>query len=176
MYFKKVKNPKNLVKENLGDEALDFVLNNIEAVIVRDDGASLEEIYAEVTIRALEFGFLHKLGKDYEDLTPLINTHFELDEASGKYHIKNGQKLKSHSISLEDRTKYFLLSYLRGAQRQNKSASFDDICLEIIPLLKNGISPNKELIREILEQIAVPNKENGQWRLKSQEPNLFEGL
>mgnify|MGYP003376773207 FL=1 len=147
IYFKKVKNPKTLTKENLGDDVITLVLNHAEALIARDDGATLEEIHAEITIKGLELGFLHKLGKDYADLTPLINANFDLDEKSGKYHIRRGQKFKSHTIPLELRTKYFLLSYLRGAKRQGKRAYFDDICLEIIPLLKNGVAPSNELIR-----------------------------
>lgn len=169
IYFKKVQSPKALMKANFGDDLLSFILNHAEALIVRDDGASLEEIYSEITIKGLELGFLHELGKKYADLTPLINQHFDLDETSGKYHIKKGQKFKSHEIPLEKRARYFLLSYLRGVERQGKKAYFDDICLEIIPLLKNGVSPDKALIREILEQIAVPNSTTGEWRLKDKK-------
>ncbi|MCX2751139.1 hypothetical protein OQH60_03410 [Campylobacter sp. MIT 21-1685] len=171
LYFKKVQNPKTLAKEHLGDDITALALNHVEALIARDDGATLEEIHAEITIKGLGLGFLHKL--DYADLTLLINANFDLDETSGKYHIQRGQKFKSHVIPLELRTKYFLLSYLRGAKRQGKKAYFDDICLEIIPLLKNGVSPSKELIKEVLESIAIPIKENGEWILKGEDVGLF---
>ncbi|WP_066387046.1 DNA methyltransferase [Helicobacter himalayensis] len=176
IYFKKVQNPKTLAKEHLGDDITALVLNHAEALIARDDGATLEEIHAEITIKGLELGFLHSLSKDYADLTPLITANFDLDATSGKYHIKKGQKFKSNAIPLELRTKYFLLSYLRGAKRQGKKAYFDDICLEIIPLLKNGVSPSKELIREILEDIAMPNYTTGEWRLKEKTHTLFDDL
>lgn len=166
---KPILNPKTLAKEHLGDDVIALVLNHAEALIAKDNGASLEEIHNEITIKGLELGFLHQLGKDYADLTPLINIHFDLDEESGKYHIKKGQKFKSHAIPLELRTRYFLLSYLRGAKRQGKKAYFDDICLEIIPLLKNGVSPSKDFIREILSEIATPNKETGEWKLKGKK-------
>ncbi|MGI0406763.1 DNA methyltransferase [Helicobacter himalayensis] len=176
IYFKKVQNPKTLAKESLGDDITALVLNHAEALIARDDGATLEEIHAEITIKGLELGFLHSLSKDYADLTPLITANFDLDATSGKYHIKKGQKFKSNAIPLELRTKYFLLSYLRGAERQGKKAYFDDICLEIIPLLKNGVSPSEELIREILEDIAMPNYITGEWKLKEKEHTLFDNL
>lgn len=176
IYFKKVQNPKTLAKESLGDDITSLVLNHAEALIARDDGATLEEIHAEITIKGLELGFLHSLSKDYADLTPLINTNFDLDETSGKYHIKKGQKFKSHAIPLELRAKYFLLSYLRGAERQGKKAYFDDICLEIIPLLKNGVSPSEALIKEILESIATPMQESGEWVLKGQKIGLFDEI
>ncbi|STQ85734.1 DNA methylase [Helicobacter muridarum] len=173
IYFKKVQSPKALIKEHLDDDITALVLNHAEALIARDDGATLEEIHAEITIKGLELGFLHQLGKDYADLTPLINANFDLDEVSGKYHIKKGQKFKSHAIPLERRTKYFLLSYLRGAKRQGKKAYFDDICLSVIPLLKNGVSPSKELIKEILESIAIPMHKSGEWVLKGEDIGLF---
>nr|WP_283249659.1 DNA methyltransferase [Helicobacter turcicus] len=169
IYFKKVQNPKTLAKESLGGDITALVLNHAEALIARDDGATMEEIHAEITIKGLELGFLHELGEDYTDLRPLINSNFDLDETNGKYHIKKGQKFKSHAIPLELRTKYFLLSYLRGAKRQNKKAYFDDICLEIIPLLKNGVSPSEALIKEVLDQIAIANKDTGEWRLKDKK-------
>lgn len=144
LYFRKVRNPKALIKEKVGD-TLGLVLNNIEALIARDDGATLEEIYADLQIRGLELGFYHELGKMYNDLTPLINENFDFDKTSGKYHIKKGEKFKSHFIDIKTRTRYFVLSFLRGCERQNRRVTLDDITLEVIPLLKNGITPEKKL-------------------------------
>ena len=110
----------------------------------------------------------------YKDLTPLINQHFDLDSTSGKYHIKQGQRFKSHFIDIKTRARYFVLSFLRGCERQNRRVTFDDICLEVIPLLKNGIIPENTLISDILEDIAIPNKETGEWRLKSKDAKLFD--
>ncbi|AWI34488.1 DNA methyltransferase [Helicobacter apodemus] len=169
MYFKKVDNPKARIKEDLGDDVIVFALNHAEAIIVRDNGATLDDIHAEITIKGMELGFLHELGDECTDLAVLLNQHFDLDKTSGKYHIKKGEKFKSHKISLEKRARYFLVSYLCGAERQGKKAYFDDICLEIIPLLKNGVSPSDELIKEILEDIATPNYETGEWRLKDKK-------
>lgn len=175
LYFRKVRNPKALIKEKVGD-TLGLVLNNIEALIARDDGATLEEIYADLQIRGLELGFYHELGKMYNDLTPLINENFDFDKTSGKYHIKKGEKFKSHFIDIKTRTRYFVLSFLRGCERQNRRVTLDDITLEVIPLLKNGITPEKKLISDILKEIAVPNKETGEWRLKPKEASLFDDL
>lgn len=173
MYFKKVENPKARVKENLGGDTYALMLNNIEALIARDDGATLEEIYGELTIKGLELGFLHEIGKNWQDLTPIINQNFDFDEISKKYHIKKREAFKSHNIPLAVRTKYFIISFLRGCERQGKKANFDDICLEVIPLTKNGITASKESILEILNEIALKDS-NGTWRIKkSGEQELF---
>ncbi len=152
MYFKKVDNPKARIKEDFSDDVIAFVLN-----------------HAEITIKGMELGFLHELGDECTDLAVLLNQHFDLDKTSGKYHIKKGEKFKSHKIPLEKRARYFLVSYLCGVERQGKKAYFDDTCLEIIPLLKNGVSPSDELIKEVLEDIATPNYEIGEWRLKDKK-------
>ena len=62
---------------------------------------------------------------------------------------------------------------MREAKSQGKKAYFDDICLEIIPLLKNGVSPSKESIKEVLESIAIPMQKSGEWVLKGENVGLF---
>ena len=176
LHFKKVNNPKARIKDNLeNSDTFELVFNNIEALIARDNGATLEEINSELQTRGLELGFLHELGKMFKDLTAIINQNFDYDSASGKYHIRQGEKFKSQ-IDIKVRAKYFILSFLRGAERRNEKSDFDDICLEVIPLLKNGVTPEKKLIREILEEVAIPNKKTGAWRLKTSEPKLFDDI
>lgn len=174
LHFKKVDNPKTRIKNKVGD-TFELVLNNVEALIARDNGATLEEINSELETRGLELGFLHELGEMFKDLTAFINQNFDYDSSSGKYHIRQGQKFKSQ-IDIKVRAKYFILSFLRGAERRNEKSTFDDICLEVIPLLKNGITPDKEYIKDILEEVAIPNKTTGEWKLKTSEPKLFDDI
>ncbi len=174
LHFKKVNNPKTRIKDKVGD-TFELVLNNIEALIARDNGATLEEINSELQTRGLELGFLHELSKMFKDLTAFINQNFDYDNSSGKYHIRQGQKFKS-KIDIKVRAKYFILSFLRGAERRNEKSTFDDICLEVIPLLKNGITPDKKDIKEILEEVAIPNKTTGEWKLKTSDPKLFDDI
>ncbi|MDL0146766.1 hypothetical protein NYG95_03795 [Campylobacter felis] len=172
MYFRKVKNPKSAAQEALDEDILIAILKHIEKTIIEHHGADLEMIYGEINIEALEKGFLHQLAKEYADLTPIINENFDYDEKSGKYHIKKNQKLKNHSIKPEKRGYYFILSYLRAAKRQNKSVSFDDICLECIPLMQNGVTPSKDMIRDILEKIAI-KYDDDKWVLGDENATLF---
>lgn len=45
---------------------------------------------------------------------------YDYDQETQKYHIKKGEKIKSHNIAIETRAKYFIISFLKQAQRQNK--------------------------------------------------------
>ena len=63
------------------------------------------------------------------------------------------------------RIRYYLISYLRRMEREGKYPHFDDIVLSILPLLKNGMTPENQTILGILEDIAEHTGED-RWRLK----------
>lgn len=43
-------------------------------------------------------------------------------------------------------------------------------------LLKNGVQANNKLVREILSELAIENKETNEWRLKPKEASLFDNF
>ena len=56
---------------------------------------------------------------------------------------------------------------------QKKIPHFDDIVLYIIPLLKNGITPEKQTVLNVLQDIAERVGEDS-WQLKKEgQMNLF---
>ncbi|HNI98922.1 MAG TPA: DNA methyltransferase, partial [Leptospiraceae bacterium] len=56
--FKKKNNPKAIMRAHLGMDIGDIVIQTIEGIIARNNGASLEEINDELIIKGLELGFL----------------------------------------------------------------------------------------------------------------------
>ena len=61
-------------------------------------------------------------------------------------------------------------------EREKKTAHFDDIVLYILPLLKNGITPERQTVLNVLEDIADRVGEDS-WELKKQgQQNLFLSL
>lgn len=176
LHFKKVDNPKTRAREVLGDLSYDMVLNDIEATIVKYNGATIEEIYGDLTKRGLENGYLHLLAKMGDNFLIFVNQNFEYNMQDKKYRIKSGTKFKGSSVPLEDRTRYFVVSYLGRCEIEGRKAIFDEICLEVLPLLKNGVTPDNRFIKEILEEVATLNKKTGAWRLKTSEPKLFDDI
>ncbi len=112
----------------------------------------------------MELGFLDLMKKEYSDLTPILFENFDYAEATEKFTIKKNAKFRTH-IDLNLRVRYYVLSYLTRMEHQGKNASFDDIVLHIIPLLRNGITPEKQTILNVLESIGE-HVGNGHWRLK----------
>lgn len=166
--FRKTHNPKAIMKAHLGIDFATIVLETIESVIARYDGATIEQINDELIIRGLELGFLDLLKKEYSDLTPVLISNFDYDLVQKKFFIQKNKKFKTH-VDLRLRIRYYLLSYLRRIElAREQPPSFDQICLDIMPLLKNGVTPENQTILSVLEAIAEPTG-TGLWRLRGAE-------
>jgi 16S rRNA G966 N2-methylase RsmD len=151
--FRKVRNPKTIGKIALGAPVMDVVMETIESVIAMHHGATLEQINDELVIRGLELGFLDILAKEYADLTPLLVESFEFDDKTKTYNLRKNKKFKTH-IPLELRVRYFVVSYVRRMEHLNRNPTFDEIILNIMPLLRNGITPEHQTILNVLESVA----------------------
>jgi 16S rRNA G966 N2-methylase RsmD len=171
--FRKVQNPKAIMKVNLGADIAGIVLETIESVIAYHTGATLEQINDELVLKGLELGFLDILSNEYSDLSPVLKSNFEYETASQKFFLKKETKFKAH-IDEKVRVRYFLLSYLRRMQLQKQDSTFDDIIFGIMPLLRNGTTPANQTILGVLEEIAQ-HVGNGRWRLAdgSDQKQLF---
>jgi len=151
--FRKVRNPKAILKANLGMGIAEIVMQTIEGIIAKNNGATLEQINDELIIKGLELGFLDLLKKEYTDLTPILLSSFDYDDETELFTIQKNSKFMTH-IDVRLRIRYYLLSYLRRMERENKASTFNEIILEIMPLLKNGTTPEKQTILGVLEHIA----------------------
>ena len=171
--FRKVKNPKAILKANLGMDIAEIVIQTIEGIIAKNNGATLEQINDELIIKGLELGFLDLLKKEYTDLTPILLDNFDYNEETEVFTIKKDTKFRTH-IDVRLRIKYYLLSYLRRMERENKTPTFDEIILDILPLLKNGTTPESQTVLGVLEHIAERVGKDS-WRLKREgQKTLFD--
>lgn len=169
--FKKVRNPKAIMRANMGMDIAEIVMQTIEGIIAKNNGATLEQINDELIIKGLELGFLDLLKKQYSDLTPLLLNSFDYDENSELFTIRQNRKFTTN-IDVKLRIKYYLLSYLRRMDRENKTSTFDEIIMNILPLLKNGTTPENQTILSVLEDIAE-RVGHDSWRL-SRQRTLFD--
>ncbi len=162
--FRKVPKPKAIMKAALGMNIAEIIIQTTEGVIAQNNGATLEQINDELIIKGLELGFLDLLKKEYSDLTPFLLETFDYDKQTELFTIQNNQKFKTY-IDLDLRVRYYLISYLRRMERERKESSFDEIVLHILPLLKNGITPEAQTILKVLEDVAERVGEDA-WQLK----------
>jgi hypothetical protein len=172
--FRKVKNPRTIGRIALGAPIMDIIMETIESVIAQHHGATLEQINDELVIRGLELGFLDILAREYTDLTPLLMEAFAFDAKTETYNLRKNTTFKTH-VPLELRVRYFVISYMKRMEHTRHNPSFDDIVLNIMPLLKNGVTPEHQTILSVLEKIAERVGAD-QWRLQKggqQELLLF---
>lgn len=163
--FRKVKNPRAILKANLGMDIIEIMVQTIEGIIAKNDGATLEQINDELILKGLELGFLDLLKKEYADLTPLLIDNFDYEEETERYKIKVNSKFRTN-VDEKLRVRYYLYSFLTRKQKENYNPTFDEIVLYIMPLLKNGITPEKQTILKVLEDIAEHIGQQ-RWHLKT---------
>jgi len=169
--FRKVKSPKAIMRANLGIDISQIIIQTIEGIIAKNHGATLEQINDELIIKGLELGFLDLLKKEYADLTPLLRANFDYNKEEEKFTIKEEAKFKTH-IDVRLRVRYYLISYLTRMEKQGVNPSFDDIITYILPLLRNGITPEEQTILNVLEDIAI-HVGDGCWKLKKEGQMRF---
>jgi 16S rRNA G966 N2-methylase RsmD len=162
--FKKVRKPKFIMKAALGMNIGEIVLQTVEGLIAKENGATLEQINDELIIKGLELGFLDLLKKEYSDLTPFLLDTFDYNETTELFTIRKNTKFKTH-VDVHLRIRYYLISFLRRMELEQKVPTFDEIIYQIIPLLKNGTTPENQTVLGVLEDIAERVGNNG-WRLK----------
>lgn len=164
IYFKKVDSPKARAKNEVGFDVMERMIADIEAIIIENKGATLEEIWNDLIIIAMDNGYLDLIAGKFETFIPAINERFEKD-SEGKYHLQENYAPTNHGIPLEKRVGYLAESMLKRAEK-GKGVSFDDIVLQVIPLSKNGIQANKKMVKDVLEEIAICDSKSGEWKLK----------
>ncbi|MDR1964728.1 MAG: type I restriction enzyme HsdR N-terminal domain-containing protein [Planctomycetaceae bacterium] len=94
--FRKVRNPRTLLKANLGIDINEIIIQTVEGLIARKEGATLEQINDEMITKAMELGFLDILAKEYKDITDFLSKHFSYDYEKQVYFIPQGKPFKSH--------------------------------------------------------------------------------
>jgi DNA modification methylase len=169
--FRKVRKPRAILRANLGMNIAEIVMQTIEGVIAKNNGATLEQINDELIIKGLELGFLDLLKKEYKDLTYLLLDNYDFDEESEIYTIKKGGRFLSQ-LDVRLRIRFYVISYLRRMEREKKNPSFDEIVLHILPLLKNGVTPENQTILKVLEDVAEHVGDES-WRLSQENQQTF---
>ncbi|MDR1866182.1 MAG: type I restriction enzyme HsdR N-terminal domain-containing protein [Bacteroidales bacterium] len=173
--FRKVRHPKVIMKANLGMDISEIVMQTVEGVIAKNHGATLEQINDELIIKGLELGFLDLLKKEYSDLTPILLNRFDYNEETETFGIRKNTQFKTH-IDVRLRIKYYLISYLRRMEREHKTPHADEIVLTLLPLLRNGVTPENRTVLSVLEHVGERAGDGG-WRLRQTGQlslNLFE--
>ena len=168
IYFKKVDNAKARVKVEVGIDIMEQMFKDIEAIIVDSNGANLNVIWNSLIQKAVEGHYIDKIADKFENFIPAINERFECDK-KGKYHLRENASFSNFKIPLEKRVEYLIRAILGRASEQNKGVKFNEIVLKVIPLSSNGVQASNKLIKEILSEIAITDKDTGEWKLKDEK-------
>lgn len=161
--FRKVRNPRTIAISRVGTDIVQLIKEVAELTIVKNSGASTEDIYNALIPKLLENGLLNQVKKQIDDITPLLKQEFNFSDLDYQWRIKPNTRIGCF-IPLEDRIRFYLLDYLQSKERENKSATFDEIVFNVMPNLINGQTPANQTILNVLDQIAY-SPDGKHWRL-----------
>jgi len=167
--FRKVRNPRTIAISKVGTDVVQLIKQVAELQIVKDSGASTEDIYSALIPKLLENGLLSQVKNQLDDITPLLREEFYFSDLDNLWKIRPNTKIGCF-IPLEDRIRFYLLDYLQMIEREGRSATFDQIIFNVMPNLINGQTPPTQTILNVLEQIAF-SSDTKHWKL-----GKFEGI
>ncbi len=74
--FRKVRNPRTIAITKVGTDVVQLIKQVAELQIVKNSGASTEEIYNALIPKLLENGLLSQVKNQLDDITPLLREEF----------------------------------------------------------------------------------------------------
>ena len=152
--FRKRKSGKNIVGISSSLNPTQYVLNSAELTIVSNGGqATLEEIMQDLIPKLWESGLLGAVSNEIDDITEILKDNFDYQKKENIWSVKRKAKLGCH-IPLVARIKFYLLSCMNKARAENRKITIDEIIMEVMPFLRNGITPsNQDIIGELKKHL-----------------------
>lgn len=161
--FIKKRTSKAIAISRVGTNVVQLIKEVAELTIVKNSGASTEDIYNALIPKLLENGLLSQVKKQIDDITPLLKQEFNFSDLDNQWRIRPNTKIGCF-IPLEDRIRFYLLDYLQSVEREDRVVTFDEIIFNVMPNLINGQTPANQTILNVLEQIAY-SPDGQHWRL-----------
>ena len=164
--FRKRKNLIVQVKLKLDRDIIDIVKQTVELIIINNNGeATTEEVNDGVITELLSNGYFQEISEKVSDYGEFLKEYFDYDIDKNVWKIKPKTKLGSH-IPLDKRIQFYLQSSFHKPNRLQRQLTIDDIVAEVIPYLRNGITPPHQNLFSELEKIAY-SPDGLHWQLNA---------
>lgn len=152
--FRKRSSPIVQVKSKLDRDVIDIIKQTVELTIINNSGAATtEEVNDGVITELLSSGYLQEVTEKVSDFGEILKEYFDYDTDLNVWKIKAKTKLGSH-IPLDKRIQFYLKSAFNKAKRLNQQLTIDELVPEVMPFLRNGLTPRNQDILSELEKIA----------------------
>ena len=170
--FRKVRNPRTIAISKVGTDVVQLIKEVSELVIVKNSGASTEDIYNALIPKLLENGLLGQVKKQLDDITPILKQEFIFSDLDNLWRIRPNTKIGCF-IPLNDRIRFYLTDYLQLMEREGRQVPFDQIIFNVMPNLINGQTPASQTILNVLEAIAF-SPDGKHWQLGKADGSQLE--
>lgn len=150
--------------EVAGVDIEQILIQTARKAVVERGGASLSEIYQELIPVLVKYGALDIVAKMQTDLAPFMEKNFE--RRNDKWYVKEEDYRKlGDYIPLRARLGLFIPSIIVRLNKTVKEFSFDDIYKNLLPLLANGRTPEREEIIAVLRDYGEETT-SGKWKIR----------
>ncbi len=133
-----------------------------EREIVRNYGATTEDLHHAVVPTLLESRLLKEFSRSRGDLTPLLEESFEFDSASSRWHLKDGID-PTGLLPKRELARYHVLRFLDCREKEGGHATEAEVQDRIHEVLRNGCDVPATVVRSILQEVAY-SSDGRSWR------------
>jgi 16S rRNA G966 N2-methylase RsmD len=148
------------------------ILQSIDGVIAKNNGATREEIHNAIIQNALNARLLHLVQKENPFINKLFTTRYRFDDNIKRWMLRDDIEM-SVAVPMALRIQLYLHNYMYQKEFENITPSLEEIIASVMPNLKNGTTPDRETVIAVLRTMAEPLGDGG-WRLIREDRTLFD--
>jgi hypothetical protein len=154
--FRKTRRPRRNLASAGRSNALETVLERCEAEIIRNTGASTEDLHHTVVPALLEHGSLEEFARMHGDLVPLLEQHFLYDADAGLWQLCEPRTC----VGRHDQralARYYVSRYLD--KLNGDSATLEQVLAYLSGIFALRAKFDTEMVRAILNEVGTSGDE-----------------
>ena len=161
--FRKASRARRRQTDARETDATDLVRQRCETVIVRDNGATTEDLHHAIVPSLLENGLLTQFSKQWGDITPLLERSFQFDRQGGRWHLRPNGK-PTGCLPASQLARYYIVRFLGQRESAERPPTELQVLRHVRSRLKGANTITDGGILKILRRVAYCPDER-HWRL-----------
>ena len=161
--FRKASRARRRQTDARETDATDLVRQRCETVIVRENGATTEDLHHAIVPSLLENGLLTQFSKQWGDITPLLERSFQFDRQGGRWYLRPNGKLTA-CLPPSQLARYYIVQFLAQRESAERPPTELQVLRHVRSRLKGVNTITDGGILKILRRVAYCPDER-HWRL-----------
>ncbi len=153
-------------------DSIDLVRACCETEIIRNLGATTEDLHHVVIPKLLEAGLLRSFSKEHGDLVPVLKQFFDFDASSEKWHLRDCNVCGE--FSTRELARYLIARLLARSYEDGSTVIESEVHKHIRAALNGNGTLKQKDIKELLHELGT-SADDMHWlpRGRNAQPVLF---